>query len=47
MSLFIGDLAFSDPALTDAVKIGVLVGSLLSAFAGVTVLLLARGRDAA
>ena len=34
MSLFIGGLAFDDPALADAVKIGVLGGSLLSAVAG-------------
>jgi NhaA family Na+:H+ antiporter len=35
MSLFIGALAFPDqPDLIDATKIGVLVGSLLSALAG-------------
>jgi Na+:H+ antiporter, NhaA family len=34
MSLFIGGLAFTDPAQGDAVKIGVLMGSLLSAVAG-------------
>ena len=34
MSLFIGGLAFTDAAQGDAVKIGVLMGSLLSAFAG-------------
>ncbi|WP_206238729.1 Na+/H+ antiporter NhaA [Novosphingobium terrae] len=38
MSLFIGGLAFADPALVDAVKIGVLGGSLLSALAGALVL---------
>src|SRR3569623_1044322 len=38
MSLFIGGLAFADAARMDAVKIGVLVGSLLSALAGFTVL---------
>lgn len=42
MSLFIGDLAFQD-ALHDAeVKLGVLIGSLASAVAGATVLLIAR-----
>jgi Na+:H+ antiporter, NhaA family len=35
MSLFIGALAFADrPELTDATKIGVLAGSILSALAG-------------
>ncbi|SNS70292.1 sodium/proton antiporter, NhaA family [Sphingomonas laterariae] len=34
MSLFIGGLAFADPQLVDEVKIGVLGGSLVSAFAG-------------
>jgi NhaA family Na+:H+ antiporter len=34
MSLFIGGLAFTDPTQGDAVKIGVLMGSILSAVAG-------------
>jgi NhaA family Na+:H+ antiporter len=34
MSLFIGNLAFADPAQIDAVKIGVLSGSLIAAVAG-------------
>ncbi len=34
MSLFIGGLAFEDPAQVDAVKIGVLGGSLIAALAG-------------
>lgn len=38
MSLFIGGLAFPDPAKADAVKIGVLMGSLLSAVLGAAVL---------
>jgi NhaA family Na+:H+ antiporter len=38
MSLFIGGLAFNDPALSDAVKIGVLMGSLASAVLGYLVL---------
>lgn len=38
MSLFIGTLAFSDPAHSAAVRVGVLTGSLLSAVAGYIVL---------
>ncbi len=42
MSLFIGGLAFSDASQADGVKIGVLMGSLLSALAGYVVLRLAK-----
>jgi NhaA family Na+:H+ antiporter len=42
MSLFIGILAFPSTALHDEVKVGVLVGSLLSAFFGAALLLIAR-----
>jgi len=42
MSLFIGLLAFPDDALQAQVKIGVLVGSLLSAFCGAAVLALSK-----
>lgn len=41
MSLFIGTLAFSDPAAGAAVRIGVLSGSILSAIVGFLVLYLA------
>ena len=42
MSLFIGGLAFPEQPQADAVKIGVLIGSLLSATTGVAVLQFAR-----
>ena len=42
MSLFIGSLAFSDPLLINEVKIGVLMGSILSAVAGFAVLRVAK-----
>ncbi|MFO1172546.1 MAG: Na+/H+ antiporter NhaA [Hyphomicrobiaceae bacterium] len=38
MSLFIGTLAFDDPALADQVRLGVLAGSILSALMGYAVL---------
>ena len=44
MSLFIGGLAFDDPAQASAVKIGVLGGSILSAFVGYLVFLAAARR---
>jgi NhaA family Na+:H+ antiporter len=44
MSLFIGLLAFPDPALQDEVKVGVLVGSLTSASVGATLLSFAKPR---
>ncbi|MEL7689276.1 Na+/H+ antiporter NhaA [Citromicrobium bathyomarinum] len=44
MSLFIGNLAFADPAAINAVKLGVLAGSIISALLGVTILL--KGRRA-
>ncbi|MEW4448496.1 Na+/H+ antiporter NhaA [Qipengyuania sp. JC766] len=44
MSLFIGNLAFADPAQINAVKLGVLSGSIVAAILGV--LLLLRGRKA-
>jgi len=46
MSLFIGLLAFDDPALQDRVKFGILAGSLLAGLAGYLVLSLS-GRRAA
>lgn len=41
MSLFIGTLAFSNAALLDQVRLGVLGGSLLSALLGVAILIAA------
>ena len=38
MSLFITDLAFTDPTLTDLSKVGILVGSVISAIAGYVLL---------
>lgn len=46
MSLFIGLLAFTDPQVQDAVKIGVLMGSGLSAVAGFLILRFCRGPSA-
>jgi Na+:H+ antiporter, NhaA family len=46
MSLFIGTLAFTDPSLATPVRLGVLSGSILSAIAGVIVLLLTTGKEA-
>jgi NhaA family Na+:H+ antiporter len=46
MSLFIGALAFpGQQALIDEAKIGVLAGSILSAFCGYALLWLAPQRD--
>jgi NhaA family Na+:H+ antiporter len=42
MSLFIGLLAFPDPALQDEVKVGVMVGSLISALCGAALLSVAK-----
>lgn len=45
MSLFIGGLAFTDPAQVDAVKLGVLSGSLIAAIAGFALLSSTLPRD--
>ena len=45
MSLFIGTLAFTDPALQNSVRLGVLAGSLLSGVLGAAILMMA-GRTA-
>jgi NhaA family Na+:H+ antiporter len=42
MSLFIGLLAFPDPALQDEVKVGVLAGSLVSSLCGAALLSIAK-----
>ncbi|MBF9032079.1 Na+/H+ antiporter NhaA [Rhodobacterales bacterium HKCCE3408] len=41
MSLFIGSLSFSDPAMTNDVRLGVLTGSILSGILGYVALMLA------
>ncbi len=46
MSLFIGTLAFTEPAAQNAVRLGVMTGSLLSAIAGLAVLWSASERAA-
>lgn len=46
MSLFIGLLAFDDPAIQEAAKLGVLMGSLLSGVTGFLVLRLGPARRA-
>lgn len=45
MSLFIGTLAFTDIEMATPVRLGVLIGSILSALAGVTVLLIGKRND--
>ena len=45
MSLFIGLLAFKDPAMQARVKYGILAGSLLSGLAGYLVLRVVRRDD--
>jgi Na+:H+ antiporter, NhaA family len=45
MSLFIGGLAFPNPAQGDAVKIGVLIGSVASALLGAAVLYFAKPKS--
>jgi len=47
VSLFITGLAFSDPELVDASKIGVLGGSMIAALAGIGLLMLVGRRSAA
>jgi Na+:H+ antiporter, NhaA family len=42
MSLFIGLLAFDDPAMQDRVKFGILAGSLIAGMAGYAILRVAR-----
>ena len=46
MSLFIGMLAFPEPAYAAQLRLGVLAGSLVSAVAGYLLLRLARGSGA-
>ena len=45
MSLFIGGLSFSDPAMMNEVRLGVLSGSVVAGVVGYTVLMLASQRQ--
>jgi NhaA family Na+:H+ antiporter len=45
MSLFIGLLAFNDPAVQDRVKIGILAGSVAAGAIGAIVLTMTGRRD--
>ncbi|MCR9144877.1 MAG: Na+/H+ antiporter NhaA [bacterium] len=45
MSLFIGNLAFTEAALIESAKLGILCGSLVSGIAGVAVLLMAGKKN--
>ena len=45
MSLFIGLLAFNDPVVQDHVKIGILMGSLVSGVAGAVILTVSSRRQ--
>jgi NhaA family Na+:H+ antiporter len=47
MSLFIGSLSFADPAQMNAVRMGVLSGSIVSAIIGYTVLIMSTTKVAA
>jgi len=47
ISLFIGGLAFADPALVDQVKVGVLAGSIASALTGFAILRASQRRGGA
>ncbi|GAB2729959.1 hypothetical protein GCM10027273_05900 [Nocardioides pakistanensis] len=44
VSLFIADLAYDDPALTETAKVGIFAGSVLAGVIGATVMLLAGRR---
>jgi NhaA family Na+:H+ antiporter len=46
MSLFIGTLAFTDEAVLDQIRLGVLIASLLSGAAGAIVVLATARRQA-
>ena len=44
MSLFIGLLAFDDPAIQDKIKLGILSGSLIAGLSGFAVLRFTSGQ---
>ena len=45
MSLFIGLLAFDDPAMQDRVKFGILAGSLIAGLLGYGILRISRREE--
>ena len=45
MSLFIGLLAFDDPAIQDKIKLGILCGSLIAGLSGFAVLRTREGAE--
>jgi NhaA family Na+:H+ antiporter len=47
VSLFIAELAYADPVLTQAAKVGIFMGSLVAAMAGAGVFLTVTRRDRA
>jgi NhaA family Na+:H+ antiporter len=45
VSLFIAELAYADPELTQIAKVGIFAGSLVAALVGALIMLIALRRD--